>query len=88
MTTWREEISQALVSKDESWDDVVASTLNDEQLYHEFNDYSGLIEGCSFTLWTKKRVYFPACYDGAEWVESVPRDPCDEETHHIGVVEP
>ena len=41
-------------------------------------------EGCSFTVWTKDRVYFPAWYDSSEWITSVPRDPCDEATAHVG----
>lgn len=41
-------------------------------------------EGVPFTAWTKERVYFPVVYDGAEWVESVPRNPCDEALDHRG----
>ena len=37
-----------------------------------------------FTLWTKHRVYFPAVYDAGLWVDSVPRNPCQEATRHIG----
>lgn len=45
---------------------------------------SGGVTGCPFTLWTKNFVYFPARYDGAEWVASVPRNPCDVATRHVG----
>lgn len=33
-----------------------------------------------FTAWGRKRVYFPVYYDAGigQWVESVPRDPCEE----------
>ena len=41
--------------------------------------HSGIVR-----LWTAARVYFPACYDGSEWCESVPRNPCDEATTHVG----
>jgi len=44
----------------------------------------GRPEGIPFTLWTHKRVYFPVQYDGSEWVTSVPRDPCEEVTSHVG----
>ena len=44
----------------------------------EFDSGYGNIGGIPFILWTQKRVYFPAVYDGLEWVESVPRDPTTE----------
>jgi hypothetical protein len=44
----------------------------------------GAIEGRRFTLWTRESVFFPVCYDGAEWVASVPRDPNLEVTCHVG----
>ena len=40
----------------------------------EFDDGYGMREGIPFVLWTEKWVYFPVCYDGGEWVGSVPRD--------------
>lgn len=30
-------------------------------------------------VWTADRVYFKACYDGSEWVASLPRHPTDDE---------
>jgi hypothetical protein len=53
-------------------------------LDYDFDPGYGSTEGPSFTLWTAKRVYLPACYDGSEWVASVPRNPCDEATEHVG----
>lgn len=45
----------------------------------------GGTNGPRFTVWTKTRVFFPVCYDGAEWVESVSRDPTFfEVTDHVG----
>ena len=38
----------------------------------------------SFTIWTEKRVYFPGTYDGYYWCDSVPRNPCKEETDPVG----
>jgi hypothetical protein len=49
----------------------------------EFDDGYGGAEGCFFTVWTVARVYFPTEYDGAEEVNSVPRNPCDEATPHV-----
>ena len=50
----------------------------------EFDDGFGSCNGPSFTAWGKKRVYFPAGYDGSEWIENVPRNPSKEITRHIG----
>lgn len=83
MTTWRELITQAM-SPDESWDDVVSCTASEEELDVEFDNDFGTTEGMPFTLWTKKRVYFPVGYDGAESVSYVSRNPDDKATWHIG----
>ena len=50
----------------------------------EFNDGYGGAEGMPFTIWTKKNVFFPAVYDGAEWVACVSRNPDGVPTEHIG----
>lgn len=70
-------------------DEEDAATLPDHAdhnacLDRKFDPGWGGTEGNAFTAWTEKRVYFPACYDGSEWVASVPRHPCDEATEHIG----
>ena len=85
-TTWRQEIGHEMSERGESWDDVVHVTLGAHGgLDVEFDPGYGATKGCPFTLWTKNRVYFPACYDGAEWVESVPRNPrVNEATEHVG----
>lgn len=82
LTTWRKEILGEMREHDESWDDVMHHTAVD--LDKEFYAGFGCPEGEPFTLWTKKRVYFPTCHDGAEEAESVPRFPCDEITNHFG----
>ncbi len=84
LTTWREEISAEMEKRGETWADVVGCTLDDAALDRRFDADFGGINGAPFTLWTKARVYFPAQYDGAEWVASVPREPCDEVSHHVG----
>ena len=84
MNTWQELITDEMDRKGESWADVVRSTLTNRELAVKFNKGFGLSEGAPFTLWTKNRVYFPVVYDGLEWVGSVPRDPCDEATEHMG----
>ncbi len=84
MATWRELILSEMEDRGETWADVVHCTLYDEILDVEFDDGFGATEGKPFTLWTTNRVYFPRCYDGAEGVASVPRNPCNEVTEHIG----
>ena len=70
--TWRELITEELTRKGETWADVEACTLREEDM----DD----IEVNGFTLWTHNRVYFPVSEGGALWVASAPRTPCDEIT--------
>lgn len=85
MTTWRVKIAQEMESRRESWADVESCTLTDDDLDVEFDcGYYGSTGGKPFTLWTKNRVYYPVMYDGDEWCESVPRNPCDEAKRHSG----
>ena len=92
MATWRKLIEEHMTTglhwrrpgTGETMKDVVHCTLSDDELDTEFDDSFGCSEGKPFTLWTTKRVYFPVVYDGAEWVGSAPRDPCDEATEHAG----
>lgn len=84
MTTWRKEIAEIMATHNENWGDVVGCSISDAQLDKEFDGGWGGHEGAAFTLWTENRVYFPVVYDGAEWVGSVPRNPCYESTPHVG----
>jgi hypothetical protein len=83
-TTWREEITKAMKKHGETWADVEAHAITEEQLDVRFDPGFGGAEGAPFTVWTKNRVYFPAVYDGAEWVESVARNPDGKATEHVG----
>ena len=85
MTTWRELLIPALEGRGETWDDIRAITLTEEELDVEFDCGYGGTEGIPFTVWTDKWVYFPLQYDGAEWVGSVPRTWYGMiKTHHKG----
>lgn len=84
MTTWKNELNEALNERGESWADVEANTMTEEDMERQFNDGYGGTEGCAFTVWTKNSVYFPICYDGAEWVGSVARNPDGKPTEHQG----
>lgn len=83
-SSWKHLIEQELTAQNESWSDVVHSTLTEEELNRRFDCSFGTAEGTPFTIWTKTRVYFPVEYDGSEWCESVPRNPCDDKTYHLG----
>lgn len=84
MSCWRKLITEALEDNGESWDDVVSHTLSEDEMDKDFDEGYGAVEGCAFTLWTQKRVYFPTQYDGSEDVESVARCPDGKPTCHIG----
>jgi hypothetical protein len=88
MTTWKEQILKEMDKVGETFQGVVSCTLTDKELLKEFDCCSyrsyGPREGLAFTLWTSNRVYFPVVYDGAEWVESVSRNPDGKPTDHVG----
>ena len=84
MTSWKEDLTKALKENGETWADVEAHTLTEEELNAQFDHGYGGNEGAPFTLWTKNYVYFPGCYDGAEWVASAPRNPNGKATAHVG----
>lgn len=67
----------------ETWRDVEACTMTDAELSALFDAGFGSAEGKPFTLWTKRRVYFPVEYDGSETVRSVARNPDEVPTEHI-----
>ena len=81
--SWRQLIADEMEAYRDATD-VVFSTLSDDELDVKFDVSFGGSNGKAFTLWTQRRVYFPVVYDGSEWVGSVPRHPCDEETPHQG----
>jgi hypothetical protein len=84
MTTWRAELLEERHNHDESFKDIESSTLSEDELDREFDSGFGGTEGRPFTVWTKGRVYFPGCYDGLEWVDSVSRHPDGISTNHVG----
>lgn len=80
MVTLRELIMEEMRERKETWEDVVACTLPAKTLDVEFDNGYGGTEGKPFTLWTTNRVYFPIHCDGSAWIQSMPRNPCDETT--------
>jgi len=84
MTTWRKLLLPALAEQGEGFADIISNTITPEQMDIEFDEGYGSPEGIPFTVWTHKRVYFPICYDGAEWVGSASRNPDGVATVHQG----
>lgn len=84
ITTWRIEITDTMKGCGDDWQNVEACTLSEEELDVEFDEGYGSTEGKPFTVWTHDRVYFPVCYDGAEWCDSVTRNPDGKPTTHVG----
>lgn len=84
MTNWKIMLGEALEDNGESWEDIEENTMTEEDMMKNFDDDFGTTNGCPFTVWTKNTVYFPICYDGAEWVGSVSRNPDGKPTYHQG----
>ncbi len=85
LTTWRKEIKHKMESNGETWNDVVGTAPHDMSWPNAtFDSGFGGSEGIPFTVWTHNFVYFPGVYDGAEWADSVPRDPNGVATRHVG----
>jgi len=74
-TTWRKLLTEAFDEVGDSWSEVEFITLTAAELDTEFDCGYGNTEVEPFAVWTAKTVYFPACYDGSEWVAWVPRHP-------------
>jgi hypothetical protein len=82
VSTWRELIGYELESY--PGEQIISVAPDEAVLDVKFDNGFGCPEGPVFTAWTQTRVLFPVCYDGAESVSSVPRNPSDEETSHVG----
>ena len=77
-------LDEALKENGEAWADVEANTMTEADMAKEF--YSGYVgtEGCAFTVWTTRYVYFPICYDGSESVGRAARNPDGKPTERQG----
>ncbi len=82
MKSWRDMLHEELIKHN---DKLIANTLTTEQMDIKFMDgFGSYAEVISFTAWSETRVYFPAVYDGSYWVDSVPRNPCNERVIAVG----
>ena len=80
--TWRKMFEELFLEETGDSFETITTTLTDEQLDKEFD--AGYGGGEPFTAWSEKFVYFPACYDGAEWIAYVSRNPDGTPTVHVG----
>lgn len=75
-------LDKAMQENGETWDDVEASTMTEEDMNAISNlDYGSHAEGCEFTVWTKQSVYYRLRW--AEWVGRVSRNPDGESNTHM-----
>ena len=92
---WRTQLEQALGDVEDELEMLVvqergrpmrpqAVPIDNPIFDREFDGGYGGSEGCYFTAWGGKYVYFPTVYDGAEWISFVPRNPCLQATQHVG----
>lgn len=84
LNSWKRMLNSALCENGETWDDVEGNTMTHGEMQREFYSGFGGTNGSPFTVWTSKSVYFPVCYDGAEWVGRVSRHPDGKPTKHQG----
>lgn len=83
-TTWRKAIEQRMQENNDMTDGDFVYTLTEEEMDIEFDNGFGGTKGLPFTAWTDEFVYFPICYDGAEWCGSIARNPDGNPTSHQG----
>jgi hypothetical protein len=83
-TSWMVLLLDEMNEHGEVVDDLESSTLSYQEIHEPFESGYGSSQGRPFTVWSKKRVYFPVTYDGKEWVGSVSRNPDGKPTAHIG----
>lgn len=92
---WRTALEQALADTEDTLVQLVvqakgrpngpqAVSIDHPIFDREFDGGWGGSEGCYFTAWGELYVYFPAVYDGSEWIDFVPRNPCLQATSHVG----
>ncbi len=84
MTNWKSLLISEMQDQKETLDDIESNTMTQKEMNKKFDNGYGGTSGIPFTVWTANTVYFPICYDGAEWVGSVSRNPDGIPTDHQG----
>lgn len=83
LVCWHDLLKEIMVEQSDDFDSRIVYQEIDTML-NKFDDSYGGTEGQPFTAWGKKNVYFPICYDGAEWIGWAPRNPCEIAMEHQG----
>lgn len=83
MTTWRTELNAARLSAGDDTP-IVRVAPSADVLDVPFDAGYGGTEGPDVLVWSETHVYFPVCYDGAEWLGSAPRHPREDGQDHVG----
>jgi hypothetical protein len=85
-TTWRQHFKEAFEETGEHLSDLVFSWRDGKEDLDRFFDCGfGGPAGTPFVAWSPGYVYFSYCYDGAEGIRFVPRNPTDEHNpDHVG----
>lgn len=89
MVSWADMLKEQCGFTGDSYDKLI-HTLSQEELHRQFDPgYGSLtgygsLNGSPFLAWGENYVYFPVCCDGAEWVDSAPRNPRSEGQSHVG----
>lgn len=83
LQSWAEMLKKKCKEDGENFASLIC-TLTPEQMAVKFDSGFGGTNGAPFTAWGKNWVYFPICYDGAEWVGHAPRFPGHDGMDHQG----
>lgn len=83
-TTWRQQLEIARDDNGDTTPIIAYAPANSAIWDKEFDNGYGSPEGSNVLAWSETHVYFPVVYDGAEWIESAPRDPQEFGQPHVG----
>ena len=83
LTTWRKCLNSERIAVGDT-SPIVHIAPDETRLDEEFDANYGRENGSEVLVWSEDRVYFPACYDGLEWIASAPRNPTDVGQEHVG----
>jgi hypothetical protein len=83
LTTWRRQLTIEMTQEKDPGP-ILALAPDDRSFDVEFDPSYGLTEGPPVLAWTERNVYFPATYDGSEWMASAPRNPQATGRTHVG----
>ena len=86
LTTWRKKLDSLFKEYGDAWENIESvNSIMVPWLDIVFEAGFGIANPTPFILWTQKFIYFSAVYDGAHWVEIIPRNPCADFKHeHVG----